>query len=182
MEAKGRRIQLSRGRVAVVDETDYPALAKHKWSAASAKGKWYATRSERVNGKRTTVYMQRHILELGPDDGPVWFKNENSLDLRRKNLTQVMPVRGRDKRRVQNRIARAKKAMVARETADELTLVRDLLLQAMVLLERASSARANTRVPARRGTRGSKASKKRRSRPRRPAPPNAPSTPIPQGV
>lgn len=57
-----REIQLTKGKVALVDDELFDALV--------AMGKWcvskfgYAVRNKCVNGQRSTIYMHRKILEL----------------------------------------------------------------------------------------------------------------------
>lgn len=78
-------IGLTRGKVSLVREVDYPFLTKFKWFALKAAYSFYAARTVRVNGKRTTVLMHRVIM--GCVDGQqVHHKNGNSLDNRRDNL------------------------------------------------------------------------------------------------
>ena len=60
-----KEIPLSQGKIAVVDDEDYPKLMKHKWCAArTGYGRsYYAVRGERVEGKTRTVLMHREILQ-----------------------------------------------------------------------------------------------------------------------
>jgi len=83
-----KQIQLTQGKVAIVDDEDYERLNKHKWYANKGHDTFYAVRnSPRLNGKQTHIFMHRVILglELG-DTRQVDHKNRNSLDNWRDNL------------------------------------------------------------------------------------------------
>jgi hypothetical protein len=71
-----RTISLTKGAVAIVDDDDYPALAKHRWCTLVAGKKRYAVRG----GGR--VLMHCEILGV---DG-VDHKSGGGLDNRRENL------------------------------------------------------------------------------------------------
>ena len=62
-----KTIPLTRGKVALVDDQDYDALARHKWGAVWCKPKWYAARhvGSIYKGTRQTLYMHRVILNPG---------------------------------------------------------------------------------------------------------------------
>lgn len=78
-----REIQLTQGKVAIVDDDDYEGLSIHRWYAAKYGRNWYALRS----GSDGKVYMHRHILGLRKGDPlEVDHKNRESLDNRRENL------------------------------------------------------------------------------------------------
>jgi HNH endonuclease len=62
-----KEIQLTQGKVALVDDADYEALSQYRWYAFPDKrhSTFYAARnSSTVNGKRHTVRMHRQILGL----------------------------------------------------------------------------------------------------------------------
>ena len=82
-----KRIPLTKGKYAIVDDEDYSELAKHKWYA-SGKGKYvYAIRDIRGKGEgnRKTIIMHRVILNA-PDGMEVDHINGDRLDNRKKNL------------------------------------------------------------------------------------------------
>jgi hypothetical protein len=80
------RIPLSQGKVAIVDEVDFPKVSLYRWWAAEHRRTWYAyTTVKDDNGKRHTVYM--HRLITGASKGrKVDHKDHNGLNNRRSNL------------------------------------------------------------------------------------------------
>jgi len=83
-----KRIPLSQGKYALVDNEDFKKLSKHKWCAIQWGNTWGAVRnSSKVNGKQRTIYMHREILGLRRGGKiQVDHKNHNGLDNRRSNL------------------------------------------------------------------------------------------------
>ena len=80
-----KRIQLTKGLVALVDDADYQALNQHKWYAQFSRknGTYYAARKD----KGTFTLMHREIMGMTKGDGiQVDHKNSDTLDNRRKNL------------------------------------------------------------------------------------------------
>jgi hypothetical protein len=83
-----REIVLTQGKVALVDDEDYPELAKHRWHAVIMPPglAWYAIRNiKRPDGRRATLSMHRAIL-AAPRGQRVDHKNRDGLDNRRENL------------------------------------------------------------------------------------------------
>lgn len=84
-----RRIPLTQGKFAIVDQPDYERLAKHTWHAARHGRSCYAQRGtgSAKSGRRKIhlVMMHREILKVGEDEF-VDHKNHNGLDNRRANL------------------------------------------------------------------------------------------------
>lgn len=79
-------IPLTQGKVAIVDDEDYEALAVHKWCAAGLHGKFRASRLVRVRPyQQVNVYMHREILGAAPGQ-KVRFIDGDGLNLRRRNL------------------------------------------------------------------------------------------------
>lgn len=77
-----KKIPLTRGKVAIVDSTDFVFLNQWKWTC-SAKG--YAMRHATYNGKSVCVYMHKVLLGyFGAGHGD--HKNRNTLDNRKSNL------------------------------------------------------------------------------------------------
>lgn len=84
-----KEILLTQGKVALVDDEDYPELSKFKWYAHKDYNTLYALRkSSRVNGKQHTIPM--HSVILGTPKGmETDHINGNGLDNRRENLREV---------------------------------------------------------------------------------------------
>ena len=81
-----KHIELSNGRIALVDDSDFEYLSKFKWSYAERNGSEYATRSYFQNGVCKTVKMHRVIM--GVDDPNVFIDHIdcNGLNNCRLNL------------------------------------------------------------------------------------------------
>lgn len=81
-----KRIPLTLGYFAIVDDADFLRLRKYSWRAAVSFGRVYAAAylgGGRKNSRR--VYLHRLIMD--EPRSQVAFKNQNSLDCRRENLT-----------------------------------------------------------------------------------------------
>lgn len=91
-----KKIKLTRGKFALVDDEDYERLNKYKWHVNESRNLYYAMRSqavEVVNGeqKRKGVKMHRLIMEhkLGrelKEEELIDHINHNTLDNTRQNL------------------------------------------------------------------------------------------------
>ncbi len=82
---KMKGIPLTQGKVAVVDEEDYPELIKHRWYASRKGRTIYARRDIRRAGVRRTIYMHRQIMNPLPGF-EIHHINHNGLANRRANL------------------------------------------------------------------------------------------------
>jgi len=87
---KMKRIPLSQGKFALVDDEDYERLSKFKWCAYRKKKYCRVGRNAylgggRKNPKRKTIYMARQIMNA-PSHLQVDHINHNVLDNRRSNL------------------------------------------------------------------------------------------------
>lgn len=81
-----KKILLSRGLEAIVDDDDFERVNQWKWQAKPEHRNFYAIRSAPTeNGKRTTIAMHRFIIGAGPCQ-QVDHRNGNGLDNRRFNL------------------------------------------------------------------------------------------------
>lgn len=89
-----KEIQLTKGMVTMVDDGDYEFLNQFKWYALKPTGnkKYYAARGVYRNGKRTTEYMHKVLLDT-KDYVDHW--NRNSLDNQRNNLRSATPSQSR---------------------------------------------------------------------------------------
>jgi len=80
-----KKIALTQGKFALVDDEDYKELSEHKWCLSARATSSYAIRAEYLNGERLgVVYMHRQILD--PGDSHVDHRNGDGLDNRRDNL------------------------------------------------------------------------------------------------
>lgn len=82
-----KRIPLSRGMIATVDDEDYARIATNKWFAQQGARAWYAKR-EAKHGRAAPshmVYMHREIVNA-PPGSEVDHINGDGLDNRRSNL------------------------------------------------------------------------------------------------
>jgi len=82
-----KEIQLTQGKVALVDDGDFEWLNQYKWCANRIRNDnyWYAMRGIRIKGKHIKILMHRFIL--GAKSGElVDHVNHLSLDNRRVNL------------------------------------------------------------------------------------------------
>lgn len=82
-----KEITLTQGQIALVDDEDFDAVSRLKWSARFCKctHSFYATRTDRSKGSRT-VLMHRFILNAAGADLFVDHINHDTLDNRRENL------------------------------------------------------------------------------------------------
>jgi hypothetical protein len=85
-----KKIKLTRGQVALVDDEDYADLSQFKWRATwqHSMQSFYAVRDIRLpNGKWTKERMHRRIMGLQyGDKRQSDHKNGNTLDNQRSNL------------------------------------------------------------------------------------------------
>src|SRR3990167_9441496 len=81
-----KKIKLTQGKSAIVDNEDYGKLASHKWYALkSGRGYLYAVRDTRKGGKLKRFYMHREVIN--PKRGMfVDHSNHDGLDNRKGNL------------------------------------------------------------------------------------------------
>src|SRR4051812_44928107 len=89
-QMKTRSIQLSQGKVVIVDECDFEWLSQWPWCAQLQSDgiTYYAVRSD----DRYHLYMHRAILGLNKGDGRYADHiNLNTLDNRRVNLRVASP-------------------------------------------------------------------------------------------
>ena len=80
-----KEINLSQGRVTIVDDDDFEEISKHKWNYAQG----YAKRNIAAGaGKQATLHM--HVAIMGKTGGlEIDHVNGNGLDNRRDNLQFV---------------------------------------------------------------------------------------------
>jgi AP2 domain len=83
-------IPLTQGKLAIVDDEDYPHVSKFKWCYRGNKDgtQGYAVRHHKVDGKFPLLYLHRHLMPPGKDQETI-FRNHDRLDCRRENLLVV---------------------------------------------------------------------------------------------
>lgn len=85
-----KEIQLTRGKVALVDDEDFDWLNQWKWFALKDKYTDYARRNlPNINGKRSSIMMHRLILGITDFEVEVDHKDHNGLNNQRNNLRQA---------------------------------------------------------------------------------------------
>ncbi len=80
-----KEIQLTQGKVAIVDDDQYEALSRHKWCVHNWDGYWYAERGAQRDGRWMTEKMHRVIMNA-PNGIEVDHINGDGLDNCRANL------------------------------------------------------------------------------------------------
>ena len=80
-----KKIELTKGKVALVDDDDFDELSKHKWCVSKDGNNFYAIRSIKIDGKKRTVKMHRVIMQTpkGMDTDHI---DHDGLDNRKENL------------------------------------------------------------------------------------------------
>lgn len=85
-----KKIVLTQGQVALVDDCDFEKLNRFKWSASRHRNVFYATRhSPMINRKRFTIYMHHEVVGKPPKGFMVDHKNGLGTCNIRKNLRFV---------------------------------------------------------------------------------------------
>ncbi len=96
-----KKIKLTQGKYAIVDDAYYEWLNQWKWRAVRncKGGNWYAIRTGYPGGEPRVIYM--HRLVLGLTDPKVYcdHTNHNGLDNRRKNLRSATNAQNQHNRR-----------------------------------------------------------------------------------
>ncbi len=81
-----KKIALTQGQYALVDDEDYEELMQYKWQAKKARiGDYYAGRCGKKRG--SIVYMHRHVLGF-PDCSEIDHKDRNKLNNQKSNLLE----------------------------------------------------------------------------------------------
>ena len=78
-----KTIPLTKGKIALVSDSDYAYLMQWKWWFSGA----YAACSEQRDGKKHTIYMHKEVAcQMGLQHGQADHRNHDKLDNRRRNL------------------------------------------------------------------------------------------------
>lgn len=80
-----KEIQLTQGRVAIIDDDDFDRVSQKKWAANKTKHGCYAIHRYRVEGKRRSIGLHRFITDP-PPDVIMDHKDRDGLNNRRSNL------------------------------------------------------------------------------------------------
>ena len=81
-----KTINLTQGKVALVDDEDFEELNKYKWFAFKNGNTFYALRSAKtINKKRKVIYMHR-VLANTPDGMNTDHKDRDGLNNQKSNL------------------------------------------------------------------------------------------------
>src|SRR3972149_4572931 len=80
-----KRIPLTQGQYALVDDWNYDYLNQWKWYAYKRKNTYYAQRNIRINGKRTTLSLHRIIMKT-PKGMTTDHKDFNGLNYQEYNM------------------------------------------------------------------------------------------------
>ena len=104
-----KEIPLTQGKVALVDDADYPALSAHKWYYLQAKpGFGYAVRKVGLGGRlQRLVYLHREILAADATGLWVDHRNGDTLDNTRANIRLCTPLENARNKRCHREAAAA---------------------------------------------------------------------------
>lgn len=81
-----KKIKLTQGKFALVDDEDFEELSKYKWVADNFHTVWYARRYIKLaRGKYSSIRMHRVIMKA-PKGVEIDHINCNGLDNRKENL------------------------------------------------------------------------------------------------
>ena len=80
-----KKIKLTCGLFALVDDDVYEELNKHNWYSGGSKQHPYARRSKTINGKKINIVMHRVIMG-DPKGKEIDHKDHNTLNNQRSNL------------------------------------------------------------------------------------------------
>ena len=83
-----KEIHLTKGKVAIVDDTDFEGLSQWKWHAKLSCGLWYAARAVTMAGRKITIRMHRLITNAS-DGMEVDHIDGDGLNNLRQNLRIV---------------------------------------------------------------------------------------------
>jgi hypothetical protein len=78
-----KTINLTCGKIALVDDDDFDNLSKHKWTYAKTTG--YAKRKQWIDGKQHTILMHQEVMKVTTGI-EVDHRNRKKLDNRKENL------------------------------------------------------------------------------------------------
>ena len=86
-----RKIPLTKGKFALIDDEDFGRVAKYSWYAHPSKNQWYAVRTQLIAGIRQWIPLARFIMKT-PFGAIVDHINHDGLDNRKINLRTCTPL------------------------------------------------------------------------------------------
>lgn len=102
-----KRISLTQGKVAIVDDADYEWLNQWKWRVLKGYDTWYAVRNIYKDGKRTTAKMHREILKP-PIGVEIDHRDRDGLNNQRYNMRVATHAENAHNRRKQEETSQFK--------------------------------------------------------------------------
>lgn len=108
-----KEIPLTKGKVALIDDDDYPLVSQYKWSAHQWRGKWYAKANARQGRGHAPISMHRLIMRAGKGD-VVDHRDGNGLHNWRDNLRKTDHHRNMQNRKPNATHGRAFKGVIPR--------------------------------------------------------------------
>lgn len=81
-----KEIQLTQGKVALVDDEDFERLNKWSWSTQKGPNTYYAFRRQVINGKSVKIWMHRFVSGITDKNILVDHRNRNGLNNQKFNL------------------------------------------------------------------------------------------------
>lgn len=112
-----KEIQLTQGKVALVDDEEYERVSKHKWYAKKGNSTYYAACNiyNKETRKQKHTLLHRFILNIKETSIEVDHINHNGLDNRKLNLRETTPQQNSRNRRM-NKIKNGRYKGVYRHT------------------------------------------------------------------
>lgn len=80
-----KEIQLTQGKVALIDDNDFELVGKHTWAAEKSNETFYAISKIRIGGKSVNVRLHRFLMSAEPNM-LVDHRDRNGLNNQRENL------------------------------------------------------------------------------------------------
>ena len=83
-----KEIQLTQGKVALVDDEDFERVNQFKWSARKSKNGnvWYAMRGVGDGSIKKTIYLHAYIMGDNPHRAKIDHRDNNGLNDQKYNL------------------------------------------------------------------------------------------------
>jgi hypothetical protein len=81
-----KRIPLTQGKYAIIDDEDFGRINKYKWHADYIHGYWYAKRSIRKPKRKVISQFMHQLIMDCPKGLQIDHKNHDTLDNRKVNL------------------------------------------------------------------------------------------------